>query len=49
MAGSVISGSPGHPIKGVTFENLIINGERIQDAKQGKITIGENVSGVSFK
>ena len=49
MAGSVISGSPGHPIKGVTFENLIINGERINDAKQGKITIGENVSGVAFK
>jgi hypothetical protein len=49
LAGSVISGSPGHPIKGVTFENLIINGERIKDAKQGKIAIGENVSGVSFK
>ena len=48
-AGSLISGSPGHPIKGVTFENLVINGERIKDAKQGKITIGENVSGVSFK
>jgi hypothetical protein len=49
LAGSVISGSPGHPINGVTFENLIINGERIKDAKQGKIAVGENVSGVSFK
>ena len=49
IAGSLISGSPGHPIKGVTFDNLVINGERIKDAKQGKITIGENVSGISFK
>ncbi len=49
LAGSYVSGSPGHPIKGVTFENLIINGERIKDAMQGRITIGENVSGVSFK
>jgi hypothetical protein len=49
LAGSIISGSPGHPINGVTFENLSINGERITDAKQGKIAIGENVSGVSFK
>lgn len=49
QAGSLISGSLGHPIKGVTFENLVINGERIEDAKQGKIRIGENVSGVSFK
>ena len=49
LAGSFISGSPGHPIKDVTFENLIVNGKRIKDAKQGKIAIGENVSGVSFK
>ncbi len=49
LAGSIIGGSPGHPIKGVKFENLVINGERIKDAKQGKITIGENVSGMSFK
>jgi polygalacturonase len=49
LAGSVISGSPGHPIKGVTFENLSNNGGQIKDAKQGKIAIGENVSGVSFK
>jgi hypothetical protein len=49
MAGSLISGSPGRPIKGVTFENLVINGERITNAMQGKITIGENVSDVSFK
>jgi len=47
--GSFIGGSPGHPINGVTFDNLIINGERITDAKQGKISIGENVTGVSFK
>jgi len=49
MAGSLISGSPGRPIKGVTFEDLVINGERITNAMQGKITIGENVSDVSFK
>jgi hypothetical protein len=49
MAGSLISGSPGHPIRGVTFDNLVINGERITNAAQGKIVIGENVSGVSFK
>jgi hypothetical protein len=49
LAGSFISGSPGHPIKGVTFENLVINGERIKDAKQRKIKIGENVSDVSSK
>jgi hypothetical protein len=48
-AGSLISGRPGHPIKGVSFENLVINGDRIKDAQQGKITIGENVSDVSFK
>lgn len=48
-AGSLISGSPGHPINGVTFDNLVINGERITNAQQGKIIIGENVSGVSFK
>ena len=44
----MISGGPGRPINGVTFENLVINGKRITDAAQGKITIGENVSGVSF-
>jgi hypothetical protein len=49
QAGSLISGSPGHPIRGVTFENLIINGERINNAKQGRIKIGENVSDVLFK
>lgn len=49
LAGSYINGSPGHPINGVTFENLVINGERVKDAAQGKITIGGNVSGVSFK
>ena len=48
MAGSYISGSPGHPIKGVTFQDLVINGVRIKNAKQGNITIGENVSDVEF-
>jgi hypothetical protein len=48
-AGSYISGSPGHTINGITFDGLIINGARIKDAKQGKITIGENVEDVSFK
>jgi len=49
LAGSVISGRPEHPITGVTFENLLINGEQITNAAQGKITIGVNVSGVTFK
>jgi hypothetical protein len=49
MADSVILGSAGHPIQGVTFDNLVINGERITSAEQGKISIGENVTGVSFK
>ncbi|HEY1787987.1 MAG TPA: glycosyl hydrolase family 28 protein [Verrucomicrobiae bacterium] len=49
MADSVILGSVGHPIQGVTFDNLVINGERITSAEQGKISIGENVTGVSFK
>ena len=49
LAGSYISGSPGHPIHGVTIENLVINGERIEDVQQGKITIGENVGGLSLK
>jgi len=48
-AGSLISGGPGRPINGVTFENLVINGKRITDAAEGEITVGENVSGVSFK
>jgi len=47
-AGSFIGGRANNPIKGVTFENLVINGERIQTAKQGKITIGDNVSSVTF-
>jgi hypothetical protein len=49
LAGSLISGNPGHPIKGIMFENLVIHGERINDVKQVKITIGDNVSGVFFK
>ncbi|HEY1790843.1 MAG TPA: glycosyl hydrolase family 28 protein [Verrucomicrobiae bacterium] len=49
LAGSYISGRPGHPIKGVTFDGVVINGARIKDAKQGKIMIGENVRDVSFK
>jgi polygalacturonase len=48
-AGSLITGGPGRPIKGVTFDNLVINGERIENAQQGRIKIGENVSGVTFK
>jgi hypothetical protein len=49
LAGSYISGSPGHAIKGITFDGLVINGARIKNAKQGNITIGENVRDVSFK
>lgn len=49
LAGSFISGSPRHTISGVTFENLVINGEHIKDAKQGKIALGENDSDVKFK
>ena len=48
-AGSFIDGCPGHSINGVTFENSIINCKRIKDARRGKISIGENVSGKKFE
>ncbi|HSY20417.1 MAG TPA: glycosyl hydrolase family 28 protein [Candidatus Acidoferrales bacterium] len=48
QAGSFVGGGDGRPINGVKFENLIINGEKIKDAGQGKITIGKNVGGVTF-
>lgn len=47
-AGSFIGGGDGRPISGVTFENLVINGEKIKAAGQGRISIGKNVTGVTF-
>jgi len=49
LAGSFVGGTPGHPVNGVTFDNVIINGEHILDARSGRIRIGENVNGISFK
>jgi hypothetical protein len=43
-----ICGKAGHSINGVTFDNLVINGERITNAQPANIIIGENVTGVSF-
>ena len=46
--GSVIEANLGGSISGVTFDNLSINGRRINNAKEGKLAIGENVTGVVF-
>ena len=46
--GSLIEGNRGGVIEGITIDNLVINGQRVKNAKEGKFTIGENVTGVVF-
>jgi polygalacturonase len=46
--GSAIEGARGGTISGVTFDNLLINGRRINSAKDGKFTVTGNVTGVIF-
>ncbi|MFX1708926.1 glycosyl hydrolase family 28 protein [Chitinophaga sp. CC14] len=47
---SVIHGlDKDHRIKGVTFENLRINGKLVMDADSGRIKVGGFVEGLTFK
>ncbi len=36
-------------VRDITFENVWINGELIENALQGNIIVGDYVSGIQFK
>ncbi|MCI9337494.1 MAG: hypothetical protein HFH93_08145 [Lachnospiraceae bacterium] len=45
---SEIKGLAGSEVRNVTFDNLVVRGQRISNTEQGNIYVGENIANITF-